>query len=444
MQSKNWLHLDLKGAVPSFGKLLEQLQFFKACGYTGIVWEYDDRIPWQCWPGTWRKGFTSEEHAELILRSRELGLENVPLIQTMGHMDWLLRHDEYRHLSENGVISELCPLHPEVLPKLEAWIDEVIALHPGIQYIHLGADETFYMGSCEKCRTHEKMELYIEHVSKLCRYVLSKKIKPLIWADMFWRESRSDLAARLPEGTILVEWQYVGAPPYGTLTALEHCGHELMGASGVMVGWWEQCYLVQGIPSDRLTNVIGWNSWTEGKHMGMIHTTWTRASSMWNLYGPWIGYLPVFIAGGNPAAWEKHPWHDFMVEVSEIMRRDQFVELNKAAERVLEFPACGEFEKESRRWWNLALRYQAIQKEFKIHRETRSILEKTVPFVGKDNTMFEKHAVEPFGRMGELVLQWEKEVRSFWHDNELSDEEEFISSRCNSIIEICEKLSGKI
>ena len=36
-RKNNWLHLDLKGAIPSVGKLLEQLEFWKDCGYDGIV-----------------------------------------------------------------------------------------------------------------------------------------------------------------------------------------------------------------------------------------------------------------------------------------------------------------------------------------------------------------------------------------------------------------------
>ena len=43
-RKNNWLHLDLKGAIPSVGKLLEQLEFWKDCGYDGIVWENTDVI----------------------------------------------------------------------------------------------------------------------------------------------------------------------------------------------------------------------------------------------------------------------------------------------------------------------------------------------------------------------------------------------------------------
>lgn len=427
-ERKNWLHLDLKGAIPSVEKLLEQLRYFKECGYNGIVWEYDDRIPWRSFPNTWRGGYSAEEHRRLMDACRELGLEVVPLIQVMGHLEWLLKHEEYRGWRENGVGSELCPLHPEVLPRLKRWIDEVIEIHPGSRFIHLGADETLYIGSCEKCRTRNKMDLYLEHISSLCRYALSKGLRPLIWADMFLREGATELAAALPEGTVLVDWQYDGEPPYDSTRKLMQCGREVMGASGVMVGWLEHCCHVQSIPEKRFRNVVGWDNWAEKHQIGMIHTTWTRASSFWNIYGPWIGALPVFVAAGNPERWKAHPWHEFMNGLTGIMERDQPGELRKSASEVLELPVRNAFETECRRWWNLALRYQSLQKQFLIDSHTRKCLDRVVKYVGRDDVMYNQNAVAPFVKLKSELDQWESEARRFWHDNELSNEEEFFDS----------------
>lgn len=437
-EQKNWLHLDLKGVIPSFSKFEEHLRFFKDCGFNGIIWEIEDRIPWKNWPGTWRQGFTLEEYAKLMKLCHELELESVPLIQTMGHLDWLLRYFAYQHLRENGNGSELCPRHPETMPRLKSWIDEVVELHPGIKYIHLGADETHNMGKCERCRTHAKMDIYTSHISELCQYALSKGVRPLIWADMFLREHHEDAAKLLPEGTILVDWHYRNVAPYDSTPVLQKSGHEVMGASGIMVGYWEQCYRVQGIPAPRIENVVGWKKWAGPQNVGMIHTTWTRACSQWNLYGPWIGYLLVFMAGGTPEMWELHPWHDFMMRVSQIMANDQFDDLEKAAQDVMELPVRTPFEKASRSWWNLALRYQSMQKEFQVTREQNLIFKRSIPFVGENQDMFQEHGVKPFYKIKEKMLQWQKDVHVFWQENELSDEEEFIATRCIAILDDCD------
>ncbi len=96
----NWLHLDLKGAMPDEPRFGEWLNFFADCGFNGIVFEYEDRFPWQTWPDTYRPGFDREAWARLWKRCETLGLEVVPLVQMQGHLEWLLKHEQYRPMRE--------------------------------------------------------------------------------------------------------------------------------------------------------------------------------------------------------------------------------------------------------------------------------------------------------------------------------------------------------
>ncbi len=424
----NWLHLDLKGAIPKVHRLIDMLGYCRNCGYNGIVLEYDDRIPWRSWPEVRNGGYSMAEQAELLAAARKLELEVVPLIQIHGHLEWLLKHPEYHDWRENGVGSEICPLHPEVPARLEKWIDEVVELHPQSRFIHLGADETLYLGTCPKCSRLDKMEIYLNHVSKMCRYALGKGLTPLIWADMFWSEKCPDLADSLPEGTILVDWRYEGVPPFESTTILRRGKHPVMGASGIMTGWWEHCYRVQADPQSRVENVSGWFRYADDNELGLIHTTWTRGASLWNIYGPWHGHLPAFIAGGNPARWERHPWCGFTRNLTGIIDRDIPDELEKTAAETLKLPAFDDAERECLRWWNLALRYQAIQKSVQIHRSTRNCLDRVAEFVGRDETMYRRNCITPFSGLQDKLEAWEQEARRFWTDNELSNENEFFAT----------------
>src|SRR5690242_11181743 len=122
----NWIHMDLKGAIPPERGLLTWVDYLADAGFNGVVWEYEDRLPWRSWPGVFRSGYTLEQWRRIWRRCRDRGLEVVPLIQTHGHMDWLLRHEGWAAWRENGHYQELCPLHPEVRPALHGWIDEVL------------------------------------------------------------------------------------------------------------------------------------------------------------------------------------------------------------------------------------------------------------------------------------------------------------------------------
>ncbi len=446
---KNWLHLDLKGAIPSLDKMLPQLEFWKTCGYDGIVWEYDDRIPWKSWPGTWRGGYTSMEHRKLMHACGQLGLQVIPLIQTLGHLEWLLKHDAYRHLRENDSVSELCPLHPDVRKLLKRWIDEVVSLHPESRFLHLGGDETMHLGTCPKCAVHDKMRLYTDHMSELCAYASAKGLRPLIWADVFLRENRMELASALPKETIPVDWHYDGVPPYPSTAALRRSGLTVMGASGVMCGWWEHCYQVQSAPGPRIRNAAGWYRWAAKHHSGVIHTTWTRGSSLWNIYGPWHGAFPAFLAGGNPERWKCHPWNRFFGKLTRIMERENPVELAEAAAGILELPAGNAVEYEARRWWNLALRYQRMRKLFLIHSSTIDCLEQVGKFVGRDEAMLENSGRAPLDALLPELEQWEHEAEAFWLDNGLSDWKEFRETHSRILkndIQVClsKKEGGQI
>ena len=428
VNGKNWLHLDLKGAIPSCRKMKEQLAYFKHCGFNGIVWEYDDRIPWKSWNNTWRKGYTLEELRELHGTCRELGLEIIPLIQIQGHLEWILKQKESAFLSENNSSSEICPLNPKAFPLLQSWIREVMELHPDSKYIHLGADETWHLGTCPECSKHDKIKLYLDHVSKVCHFVLEHGRIPLIWADVFQRENRTEEAQKLPEGTVLVDWQYTGTPPYPGTEILLKSGHDVMGASGAMIGWWEHCLQVMSEFQGRIDNVTGWNEWAKIHRSGVIHTTWTRGATLWNIYGNWFGALPAFIAAGDPEKWEKHPWNSFIRKLSDVIKGNQIDQLQSILEEIADLPAADGIELQAKNWITLAVRYQRLQQEFQIHRATRRIITETSKFVGFDSSMFQHDCVAPLEKLLPQLDQWEKDARSFWNENELSEEDEFMAT----------------
>lgn len=441
LSQANWLHLDLKGTIPARKKMLEWIEFYAQCGFNGIVFEYDDRIDWQSWPGTFRGGYSREDIREIHNLCRRLGLEIVPLIQIHGHLEWLLKHERYAHLRENNLISELCPLNMVGRKMIKDWIDEVSALHPDSQYIHLGADETWQLASCDQCKSaaagdsRGKLGIYLDHVSDICRYASGKGLRPLIWADMFWREQQMALAAELPEEVILVDWQYGGQAPYKTFTELQQSGHELMGASGICVGWWEHASQVQIEPVARINNVIGWKNWADQVGFGMIHTTWGRAGSLWNIYGPMHGAVPVFIAAGNPAGWKMHPWNDFFTGLSDVMCRDTVDELLCNAEKVKNLAFADDQEKQCLEWWSLALRYQALEKKCRIIADGKRCLDKVIKYVGRDQECYSRNFIEPVAEMLQKIDQWEQDAKCFWSHNQLTDEEEFFDSHSNVLRE---------
>ncbi len=96
------VHLDLKGAPPRVGYLEVLFPLFKAWGATGILLEYEDMFPYS---GTLeilraRNAYTESEIRTILTLARENGLEVIPLVQTFGHMEFVLKYKEHAHLRE--------------------------------------------------------------------------------------------------------------------------------------------------------------------------------------------------------------------------------------------------------------------------------------------------------------------------------------------------------
>jgi hypothetical protein len=180
------------------------------------------------------------------------------------------------------------------------------------------------------------------------------------------------------------------------------------------------------VQGQRIENVLSWNEWAEKNKSSVIHTTWGRPGNMWNLYPPWQGYLPVFIAAGNGSNWKKHHWREFFEELSPMMVRCWPHELEKAIKDIKNLECRNDFERESLRWLELGLRYNLLEKEHHLRVTGDKCAAVTNRYVGRDETMYNQYFLDPVKKEVKDLKQWKIEVSKFWKDNELSDLKEFL------------------
>ena len=77
----------------------------------------------------------------------------IPLLQTFGHMEHVLKLSEFVHLREMSQYPQsICPSHKASFSIIKQMIDQVLAAHPEAKYLHIGCDEVFQLGVCSKCR----------------------------------------------------------------------------------------------------------------------------------------------------------------------------------------------------------------------------------------------------------------------------------------------------
>jgi hexosaminidase len=90
--------------------------------------------------------------------AQECGLEVIPLVQTFGHLEFVLKLPEFRHFREVSAFpQEVCPSNPDTFSVLiKELIRQVMSLHPTARWLHIGCDEVFHLAVCQRCTDRHK------------------------------------------------------------------------------------------------------------------------------------------------------------------------------------------------------------------------------------------------------------------------------------------------
>jgi hypothetical protein len=205
-------HIDMNYVCLKTDYLRKWLETIARMGYDAILWELEDKVRWDTCPEcVWPEAMSKEQFKELLAFSRGLGLEPIPLLQTVGHAEYVLKHDRYLNLRESPDRHDCyCTSNPVVRELLIAWIDEYVEIFGEIRYFHLGGDEAYVFGTCPICQAytkeHGKTKLYAEHIIEISRHLRDKKIRPGIWGDMLL--AHPDEIAEIPKDFVIWDWNY--------------------------------------------------------------------------------------------------------------------------------------------------------------------------------------------------------------------------------------------
>lgn len=220
--AKRGIHIDLKGVPPTAGRMVELLKLFAAMRYNVVIIEWEDSFPWTV-DERFRSptAYSPDDIALFVKTARELGLELIPLVQCLGHMENPLSVEGYEHLREIPDIEVgLNPLAPGAGKLIQSMVDDVLELMPDAKHFHLGGDEARTFGGSPETKAyveeHGKGALYMHHIGPILDALNARGIRPILWHDMTidWN---SDALTALAGKADLMPWVYAGDP--------ESCGH---------------------------------------------------------------------------------------------------------------------------------------------------------------------------------------------------------------------------
>lgn len=284
---KRGVHLDLKGVPPTAERMVELLRIFAAMRYNVVLIEWEDSFPWTV-DERFRSptAYLPEDIACFVATAEALGIELIPLVQCLGHMENPLSVEGYQHLREiPDIEAGLNPLAPGARELVQSMVDDVLRLMPDTKYFHLGGDEARTFGKHPDTRTyidqHGKGALYMQHVEPILDSLKVRGIRPILWHDMMidWDD---DALRSLAGKADLMAWVYRGDPE----SSGHHCNRDILQRfteHGITL-WGATAYKgAEGYDADlpdiplHVQNVRAWVK--TGQHfdlVGVVATAWSR------------------------------------------------------------------------------------------------------------------------------------------------------------------------
>ncbi len=208
---------DLARQVERLDWLLAQLPRYAAWGYQELYLHLEDAIDYPSLPGVARRdAYTYREFAILVEAAGRVGIKVVPIVNLLGHTQYLIKVPGLRDLNELRAADgsplergQICPLHPRTLEVAEKLLRDVAPFCTAGK-VHVGLDESFQLGQHPRSRADIARRGLAAHFAgyagQLRDLSQSLGLRMGLWADMLYFIPGA--IPLLPRDVIAYDWYY--------------------------------------------------------------------------------------------------------------------------------------------------------------------------------------------------------------------------------------------
>jgi hexosaminidase len=237
-----------RNAVMTVDHLKIWMRRLALLGYNMVMLYTEDtyELPGEPFFGYQRGAYTKAELQAIDGYAARLNIAVIPCIQTLGHLEKILRHPAYADIKDTARVM----LAGE--PKTYRLIEKMVRHWKEVcrsKRIHIGMDETHDLGRGRYMDKHgyrRGFDLFNEHLAKTISICKKHGLTPMLWSDMYFRMGSpsgqsyydpatvipKDVAARIPKAAELVYWDYYHKDKAFYLDWIER--HRKLGKEPVM------------------------------------------------------------------------------------------------------------------------------------------------------------------------------------------------------------------
>lgn len=273
-------HIFTGGQGPALHERLVR-DVFAACKLNRLVLECE-YVKWDAFPEIHHPqyGMSKADVRRILDVCRATGVEVIPLVQALGHCQWMFVNDQHLDLAEDPEARyAYCVTNPQTYDFLFTVFEEALALfRPRV--LHIGHDEYADRGRVpyrETSQPYSIEELFMMDTRRLHDWLAQRNVRTMMWGDMLLAkgeapdacnakspESAAGLRAELPDDILIADWHYVAEAPakYTSLHTFQADGHAVVAST-----W------------SRPGNIVGFSqAAAQQQALGLLQTTWAGYS----------------------------------------------------------------------------------------------------------------------------------------------------------------------
>ncbi|MBQ2758079.1 MAG: beta-N-acetylhexosaminidase [Clostridia bacterium] len=211
-----------RNAVMHVSAVKQMLRYLALMGYDSMMLYTEDtyELPEYPYFGYMRGKYTAEELREIDDYAADLGIEVIPCIQTLAHMQQALNFDCFAPVTDVG---DILLVGDEKTNQLIEHMIATMAKTFRSRRINIGMDEAHMLGRGKYLDQHgfrPAHDIILEHLDFVVSLCKKYGLAPMMWSDMFFRmafnhkyyvregEIPAEVAAKIPRDVTLIYWDY--------------------------------------------------------------------------------------------------------------------------------------------------------------------------------------------------------------------------------------------
>jgi len=295
-----------RGPVPTLAFQEHQLEVFAAHKVNLYSPYLESNLEYSADPLAAPPGgaLTRAEAKELVAFATPLHITIVPEQEAFGHVHHILEYEKYANVAETPHGYVIAPGQPGSLPLIKSWFTQIAADFPS-PFLHIGADETFDLGTGRTKPDVEKRGLgpvYADFLSTIHTALAPLHRRLIFWGDI--GDSDPSAIPGIPKDMIAVPWIYWHKDSYDNdILPFKNQGLETWVAPGDAN--WNEVYPIGKLALDNISGFV-----EAGQRLGSTG----ELTTVWNDDGEglfnedWFGVLFGAAAGWQPGKADAAPY----------------------------------------------------------------------------------------------------------------------------------------